>query len=206
MSRVGGRGQSDRQKKFGGMMLKTLAAYNQALEFSRFGSELAAEARNNITRGNMLYKMLNQTPSDSFGIMAQTLMLDIALNLPDGQETNTDELKKQAVALAPKIQKEEDYEPVLAELKNALKISDKPVEPEKKEEEKPAEGAAPSADKKDDKKYLRRERRYQSYQRSFCVPDVAPEDINASYEKGILELKFPKKDPAEPEVRKIEVK
>lgn len=152
VSRVGGRGQSDRQKKFGGMMLKTLAAYNQALEFSRFGSELAAEARNNITRGNMLYKMLNQTPSDSFGIMAQTLMLDIALNLPDGQETNTDELKKQAVALAPKIQKEEDYEPVLAELKNALKISDKPVEPEKKEEEKPAEGAAPSADKKDDKK------------------------------------------------------
>ena len=63
-----------------------------------------------------------------------------------------------------------------------------------------------SEDKKNDKKYLRRERRYQSYQRSFRVPNVAPEDIDASYEKGILELKFPKKDPTEPEIKKIEVK
>lgn len=147
VSRVGGRGQSDRQKKFGGMMLKTLSAYNQAQEFSRFGSELAAEARNSITRGNMLYKMLNQTPSDSFGIMAQTLMLDITLNLPDGQETNTDELKKQAIILAQKITKEEDYEPVLAELKKALKIEDKPVASEKKD----ATAVAPT-EKADDKK------------------------------------------------------
>ncbi len=125
VSRVGGRGQSDRQKKFGSMMLKTLASYTQAMEFSRFGSELATEARNSITRGNMIYKMLNQQPTDSFGLMAQTLMLDIVLNIPDGETTDTDALKKHAVALAPKVQKEEDYEGVLAELKTALKIGAK---------------------------------------------------------------------------------
>ncbi|HKM20845.1 MAG TPA: Hsp20/alpha crystallin family protein [Lachnospiraceae bacterium] len=63
-----------------------------------------------------------------------------------------------------------------------------------------------SEEKKGKNKYIRRERRYQSYQRSFRVPNVSPEDIDASYEKGILELKFPKKDPAEPEVKRIEVK
>ena len=59
----------------------------------------------------------------------------------------------------------------------------------------------------DDKKYLRRERRMSSYSRSFKVKNIKPEDIEASYNNGILEVKFPKRETLpEEEVKKIEVK
>ncbi len=41
-------------------------------------------------------------------------------------------------------------------------------------------------------KYLRRERRTSSYCRSFRVQNVQPEDIDASYTNGVLEIRFPK--------------
>ena len=62
-------------------------------------------------------------------------------------------------------------------------------------------------DDEDKNKYIRRERYYSSYSRSFRVNDVEPGDIDASYNNGILEVKFPKKDTAaKEEVRRIEVK
>ena len=55
--------------------------------------------------------------------------------------------------------------------------------------------------------YIRRERYYSSYSRSFRVNDVEPGDIDASYNNGILEVRFPKKEiAAKEEVKKIEVK
>ncbi len=57
------------------------------------------------------------------------------------------------------------------------------------------------------KKYIRRERYYSSYSRSFRVNDVEAGDIDASYNNGILEVSFPKKDlTAKEEVKRIEVK
>lgn len=50
-------------------------------------------------------------------------------------------------------------------------------------------------DEKDEKtgKYIRRERREASYRRSFYVgEDLKPEDIQASYENGVLTLVVPK--------------
>ena len=62
-------------------------------------------------------------------------------------------------------------------------------------------------DEEDKNKYIRRERYYSSYSRSFRVNDVEPGDIDASYNNGILEVKFPKKEAAaKEEVRRIEVK
>ena len=59
----------------------------------------------------------------------------------------------------------------------------------------------------DKNKYIRKERYYSSYSRSFRVDGVEPGDIDASYNNGILEVKFPKKDvAAKEEARKIEVK
>lgn len=70
-----------------------------------------------------------------------------------------------------------------------------------------------SASHKDEKneedgdKYIRRERYYSSYSRSFRVNDVEPGDIDASYNNGILEVRFPKKEIAAKEtVQRIEVK
>jgi len=64
-------------------------------------------------------------------------------------------------------------------------------------------------DEKDsDGKYIRRERRSSSYQRSFHVEGLKPEDIIAQYKNGILTVNLPKKEaiPEKEETFKIEVK
>ena len=61
----------------------------------------------------------------------------------------------------------------------------------------------------EDKKtrYIRKERRTSSYSRSFRVANVTHEDINASYNNGVLEVTFPKREAMpEKEAQKIEIK
>ena len=58
-----------------------------------------------------------------------------------------------------------------------------------------------------DKKYIRKERRSSSYSRSFHVENMDPKDIDASYNNGILEVRFPKKEiPDREEASRIEIK
>jgi len=54
-------------------------------------------------------------------------------------------------------------------------------------------------------KYIRRERTYGSYQRSISLGDVDQENIKAKYDNGVLTLTMPKKAPALPEAKKIEI-
>ena len=64
-------------------------------------------------------------------------------------------------------------------------------------------------DEKDENgKYIRRERRSSSYQRSFHVEGLKPEDVIAQYKNGVLTVHLPKKEaiPEKEEAIKIEVK
>ena len=65
-----------------------------------------------------------------------------------------------------------------------------------------------SEEKDNNGKYIRRERKTSSYQRSFRVQDLKPEDIIAQYRNGILTVNIPKKEtlPEKEEVSRIEVK
>lgn len=58
-------------------------------------------------------------------------------------------------------------------------------------------------DKKEEKKenYTRREFSYQSFQRSFTVPEnaIISDKIEASYNNGILEVKLPKREEVKPQ-------
>ena len=54
--------------------------------------------------------------------------------------------------------------------------------------------------------YIRRERNYSSYARSFYVGDVDSKLIEASYENGILEVKLPKNESLPNSTKRIEVK
>lgn len=59
----------------------------------------------------------------------------------------------------------------------------------------------------DKNKYIRKERYYSSYSRSFRVNDIEAGDIDASYNNGILEVTFPKKDLESKEtIQRIEIK
>ncbi len=64
-------------------------------------------------------------------------------------------------------------------------------------------------EEKEEKKkdYYLQERSFGSFQRSFELPEsVDPEKIEASFKKGVLTVKLPKKPEAQKPVKKIEVK
>ena len=61
-------------------------------------------------------------------------------------------------------------------------------------------------DEKDNKgSYIRRERRFGSFTRSFDVTGVDEEHITASYNNGVLELNLPKAVPVVPEAKRIAI-
>ena len=51
--------------------------------------------------------------------------------------------------------------------------------------------------------YLRCERSYGSYSRSFDVPGVVVSHISASYNDGVLRIRLPKQAPKQPDARTI---
>lgn len=62
-------------------------------------------------------------------------------------------------------------------------------------------------DEEEKNKYIRKERYYTSYSRSFRVNNIEAEDIDASYNNGILEVRLPKKDvEAKETAQRIEIK
>lgn len=62
-------------------------------------------------------------------------------------------------------------------------------------------------DEKNDKgEYIRRERRYGSFSRSFDISQVDQNGISAAFDNGVLKLVLPKIDSHEQEVKKIEIK
>lgn len=69
-----------------------------------------------------------------------------------------------------------------------------------------AEHKTESGDKDKNGKYIRRERVYGSYKRSFDVSNIKQDEIDASYKNGILTLNMPKKAPEAPASRRLEIK
>ena len=64
-----------------------------------------------------------------------------------------------------------------------------------------------STDEKDKKgSYVRRERSYCSYQRSFNVSECELSQIDAEYKHGVLTVSLPKKEKTQPSVRRLEIK
>ncbi|MDR0918266.1 MAG: Hsp20/alpha crystallin family protein [Oscillospiraceae bacterium] len=61
-------------------------------------------------------------------------------------------------------------------------------------------------DKDENKKYLRRERTFSSYQRNFDISTVDSEKIDAKYENGILVVDLPKREPVKPQTRRLEIR
>ena len=68
-----------------------------------------------------------------------------------------------------------------------------------------AEHSEDKDEKDENGSYLRRERYYGSYSRSFNVSEIDVDGITAAYENGILTLNMPKKAPVKPESRHLEI-
>ena len=59
------------------------------------------------------------------------------------------------------------------------------------------------SDKKEN--YIRIERSYGSYERSFDVSGIDTDKIKAKYENGVLSLTLPEKEPVIPETKTLEI-
>ena len=63
-----------------------------------------------------------------------------------------------------------------------------------------------STDEKDSKgNYIKRERSYGSFSRSFDMTGIRTEDVAAAYENGVLKLTLPKRQETLPTSRKLEI-
>ncbi len=112
VTRAGGTGHNMRQKDLAAKTLKLLATYRQAEEFSHFGSELGPEAKLALSTGKHIFEVLTQSPSDTFSLMAQQLMLDVVLHLEEGLELDVSKLKLNANDFGAKVTKDEEYDGV----------------------------------------------------------------------------------------------
>jgi F-type H+/Na+-transporting ATPase subunit alpha len=150
VTRAGGIGHNKRQKALAAETLKLLADYRQAEEFSHFGSELAAEAKRALEVGKRLFQLMTQSPTDTYSLMAQQLMLDIVLHADTTVDLDISNLKLKVGEAVPKVTGDDVYEQVRDELKAMCTPQPKPAPVE----EKPAEPAAPVDEKqaKKDKK------------------------------------------------------
>jgi F0F1-type ATP synthase alpha subunit len=87
--------------------MKTLASYKQALEFSRFGSELAIEAKNDLAAGKRINELLTQSPNVTHSLLAQQMMFEIILDLKEGEILDMETLKLISNEYAAKITEDE---------------------------------------------------------------------------------------------------
>ena len=69
-----------------------------------------------------------------------------------------------------------------------------------------AEKNSETNDEDSDKNYVRKERSYGKYQRSFYVGDIDKDNIDAKFENGILKITMPKKEEEKSSKKTIEVK
>ena len=108
VTRVGGVGHTDRQKKIASRTMKLMASYRISMEFARFGSELAAEAQKDLDTGKRVLELLNQAPGENYSLLAQQLMFDIVLDLELGHTLDISAMKKQANDIATSVKDHKD--------------------------------------------------------------------------------------------------
>jgi F-type H+-transporting ATPase subunit alpha len=151
VTRAGGTGHNKRQKELAANALKILADYHQAEEFSHFGSELAFESQRALTGGQRIFKILTQSPSDIFSLMAQQLMFDIVLNLGEDEELDISSLKLKANEFGAKVESDENYESIRDLLRQECLVKLKGAEtkaPKQAQDDKPKQDKQPAGAKK----------------------------------------------------------
>ena len=60
-------------------------------------------------------------------------------------------------------------------------------------------------EKNDQEQYVRRERSYGSYSRSFNISNIKSEEITGSYDNGVLKLVLPKRSPTGSTSRRLDI-
>jgi F-type H+/Na+-transporting ATPase subunit alpha len=110
VTRVGGRGHNAKQQNVVARTMAALAGYNQALEYSHFGSELALAARTELDLGKRIHELLTQAPGEQYSTTAQTLMFEIVLDHSADSVLDMSSLKLNANEFAATVKDDATYE------------------------------------------------------------------------------------------------
>jgi F-type H+-transporting ATPase subunit alpha len=148
VTRAGGIGHNKRQKGLAAETLKLLADYRQAEEFSHFGTDLGAEAKRALTVGRRLFEVMTQTPTDTYSLLSQQLMMDIVLHSDSEIPLDIGNLKLNVADYAAKITSDDLYD----QFRDELKTKCAPEPPKPAVEEKKPEVAPVEEDKHESKK------------------------------------------------------
>jgi len=117
VTRVGGMTHNKRQKELAAQALKVLADYRQAEEFSHFGSELALQTKKALQTGRQILDILTQSPTETYTLLAQQLMLDVVVSAEKPEELDISALKLAVRDIAATIKKDDQYDKALQQLK-----------------------------------------------------------------------------------------
>jgi F-type H+-transporting ATPase subunit alpha len=115
VTRVGGVGQNQRQKKLAAEFSKVIAGYNQA------------EA--NIDKGKLLYGLMNQNIGEGYSLMDQQLMLDIILGVRPAETIKVPDMKSVVRQYSDKVVEDDNssnFDQLREELKSRVVIKDEP--------------------------------------------------------------------------------
>lgn len=111
VSRIGGRARSQKAQELVRVLLKKLADYEQALEFSHFEAGQSASSKVDIEIGERLLEVFRQAPSESYSVLEQQLMIETVLRVPLERKIIMQALKQELAAQAAKgTLTEEQYE------------------------------------------------------------------------------------------------
>ncbi len=123
VTRAGGLGHNDRQKKIAVATLKVLGEYREAKEFSHFGSELSDSAKRALYIGELIDQVLNQPPSQVFNLMDQQIILSAILSLNLGDRILINKLKKEVRDYSSKVTDDASFETIFKDVsKEFIKV------------------------------------------------------------------------------------
>jgi F-type H+-transporting ATPase subunit alpha len=115
VTRIGNAGQTKPQQQLGAQVLKFLAGYRQAEEYSHFGSEMTKETKDQLAKGKLINELLTQGATQTYPVLEQQLMLDLVTRIQPDLFLDLAHLRTVVPEYAAKI-KEDNYEKIISEL------------------------------------------------------------------------------------------
>ncbi len=116
VSRVGGRTQSQQFQKLARSVIARLANYREARDFARFGSDQSEVVKSEIARGEKLYELFTQSPSEQYNTKEQFIMLDALMQSEKPEDVSIGWLKSVIHDISSQEIKPDEYVKIAAEL------------------------------------------------------------------------------------------
>ncbi len=119
VSRLAERVRTQLQEEIATGIAKRLAAYNEALEFARFGSKVSEKVQEDLRIGSQIFEFFQQGPEEIIGGVAQQIVLETILMNEGKAELDIKLLQDKAKDIVSNVSTSEDVKRYAQELLNS---------------------------------------------------------------------------------------